>query len=321
MHAGEIFTTPEKSKEFLDSLNYDEFKKWVSFVNGIERGVPTGERGKVSGSIVSSENGLMGTEVEYRPPHTSYRNQLLEMAFNKSKAIEDPTMSGLTLGLAINAIHYFEDGNGRTGRMVFALLSKGYDGSDKAKTYYSKLLENTKGRGVINPNPATSGIDNTIRGEMLAIAKQKCGYEEAFEGARMPTYIFDAYPDAMAGEYSPEELAVSGEIDVQGRQLLYNTLESGGVEMISLMKTFRPERIKPFVRTGSDGKHTFVDGSEFLPTLTTEEITKWWQNSEQSIFNYVRRMLNVADRPDAQEILNHYAQDQSISENTRPSDV
>jgi hypothetical protein len=303
-HATEIFGTPEQSKAFLDSLDYDGFKKYISFVNGVERGIPATERGKVSDSHVQLEIGIMGTEVEYRPPHQSFRDSLLKMAFEKAQSVEEPEMAGLTLGLSINAIHYFADGNGRTARMIYALLSKGYDGSPEAQEYYSSLLENTKGREIVNPNPAASGIGHKIRSEMTEGVKDKYGYTEAF--GKMPTYIYDGYPDAFAGEHSPEELAVADDIDAQGRLMLYHTMESGGMSMISLMAAFKPERVKDFVKTSPDGSRTYIKGNEFLPTLSKEEIAHWWNTSERAIAMYVKRLIDVADREDAAEIAAHY---------------
>jgi len=307
LHATEIFGTPEQSKAFLDSLDYDGFKKYISFVNGVERGIPATERGKVSDSHVQSENGLMGTEVEYRPPHQSFRDRLLKIAFEKAQSVDEPEMAGLTLGLSINAIHYFADGNGRTARMTYALLSKGYDGSPEDQEYYSSLLENTKGREVVNPNPAASGIDQKIRSEMFSAIQEKHGYNaEAFDG-KMPTYVFDGYPDAFAGESSPQELAVSDDIDAQGRLMLYHAMESGGMTMISLMAAFEPERVKDFVKTSPDGTRTFINGNEFLPTLSKEEITHWWNTSERAIATYVNKVINVSDREDAAAVAAHYS--------------
>ena len=305
LRATEIFATPEQSKAFLDSLDYDDFKKYISFINGVERGIPSSERGKVSNSHTQSENDLMGAEVEYRPPHQSFRDHLLKKAFEKAQNIEEPELAGLTLGLSINAIHYFADGNGRTARMAYALLSKGYDGSPEHQEYYSALLENTKGREVVNPNPASSGIDRKIRAEMTNGIRRRHGYEEAL-GDNLPTFINDGYPDAFAGEYSPEELAVADDIDAQGRRMLYYTMESGGMEMISLMATFKPERVKEFIKTSSDGKRTYVDGNEFLPTLTKEEISHWYNTSERAIATYVMKLIDVADRDDASKIAAHY---------------
>lgn len=305
LHASEAFSTPEQSKKFLDSLSYDDFKKWISFVNGVERGIPHSERGQVSDSHVRSENMLTGAEVEYLPPHKDFREHLLKKAFEKVQSIDDPEIAALTLGLSINAIHYFEDGNGRTARMAYSLLSKGYNGSQEDQVHYSSLLENTKGREVVNPNPAVSGVDKKIRFEMFTKMQNKSGFVEAFDGTP-PTYIYGGYPNVMAGEYSPEEIAAGDEIDATGRLMLYRTMESGGMTMISLMKTFGPDRVKDFVRTSPDGARTFIVGNEFLPTLTKEEITKWWNNSERILANYVQHVINIADRDDITEIAAHY---------------
>lgn len=306
LHADEIFSTPEESKKFLDSLTYDEFKKWIDLVNGMERAIAVPERGKVSNSYVQSESGLLGNAIEYRPPHMGQREGLLQMAFEKSQTVQDPEVAGLVLGMSINAIHYFDDGNGRTARIAYALLAKGYDGSDESKRYYSELLENTKGREVVNPNPVESGIDKMILREMFDKVKKSTGFEEAFEGTKFPSYISDAYPDAFVGEYSPSELAVSDEIDTQGRQLLYEVIEGGSLTMTTLMASFTPDRVKEFVKTSPDGKRTYIMGSDFLPTLSKEEIIHWWRRTQGAKNGYVKRLINFPDRDDASAIVAKY---------------
>lgn len=309
LHASEIFSTPEDSKAFLDSLTYEEFKKYLGTVNGIERGIPTSERGKVSSSFVQTDMGLLGSRVEYRPPHQSFRDDLLKAAFEKAQSIDDPELAGLTLGLSINAIHYFDDGNGRTARMAYALLSKGYDDTPESQAYYSALLENTKGRNVINPNPAESGIDKKIRSELFMKVREQFGYDVAF-GDKPPTYVFDGYPDGFAGEESPDELAVSDEIDAQGRAVLHHTLQSRGMPILSLMASFPPDRVKDFVTHTKDGR-TFVNGNTFLPTLSKDEVTRWWNTTEHMTRSYVLRLIKVADRKDVDEIAASYRDTQA----------
>jgi hypothetical protein len=81
MHAAETLSTPTQAKEFLDSLTYDDFKKWISFVNGVERGIPATERGQVSDSYIAHDSALFGTETDYQPPHKQHRDDLLQVAF------------------------------------------------------------------------------------------------------------------------------------------------------------------------------------------------------------------------------------------------
>jgi hypothetical protein len=83
-------------------------------------------------------------------------------------------------------------------------------------------------------------------------------------------------------------------------------MESGGLTMTSLVATFGPDRIKDHVRVSPNGKRSYIDGNTFLPTLTQEEIQKWWNNSESAIASYVQRLINVADREDIAEISAYY---------------
>lgn len=305
LHASEILATPLKSKEFLDSLSYLDFKRWISFANGIERGIPRKKRGQVSDSYVRSESSRKAVAIEYRPPHKIYRNFFLQTAFEKAQQVDDPKIAGLSLGMSMNAVHYFSDGNGRMARLVFAFLTRGYDGSKENQDYYTALLENEKGREVFNPNPAVSGIDKKIRSEMFERLQEKFGYKEAF-GDIMPTSIYNSYYGKKDDIPSPQKLAVSDKINGLGRLMLYRILESGGMEMMSLMNTFSPERVEDFVYSSLSDSQSYVNGRDFLPTLTQEEVQKWMLSSELLIGEYVVSLINATDRGDIAEIAGHY---------------
>jgi hypothetical protein len=236
LRAEKLFGTPAQAKEFINSLDYGEFKRYLDFVNGVERGIPLGERGKVSDSFVQSSSQLYGDSTEYQPPHQDHREQLLEMAFNKAKEVEDPQMAALTLGLAINAVHYFADGNGRTARMVYSLLSKGYDGSWESQRYYSQILENGKGREIVNPNPALSRVDKIIYSEMFKVCVDKYGF-----GDSAPSYVDEGYDCFFDEDRSSENLRVSDAVGAAERRALHEVLSSGWAE-VSLMPAFSPER-------------------------------------------------------------------------------
>jgi hypothetical protein len=231
---------------------------------------------------------------------------LLQEAFDQAKKLNEPDMAGLTLGLSINAIHYFADGNGRTARMVYALLQNGYDGSAEAQAFYSQVLEETKGQQIVNPNPAVSSLDQHLRREMYQHVAQEKGYDQAFANQR-PTYIFGAYDDdTLVGEESREHLLVAENIDDTGREMLHEALQSGGMEIISLMAAFPPERVGQYIKTSSDGRRTYLEGGRFLPTLTPAEIKQWWTASHQQTVNYVHKIIHFADRPDAANIAGWY---------------
>lgn len=302
-HAEEVFKTPESSKAFLDSLDFNDFKRWLGFVNGVEREIPRSERGFREGSMVKSESALLGNDIEYQPPLQRQREMLMEMAFSRAQELDDPTAAGLTLGFAINAIHPYPDGNGRTARIVTALLSRGYDGSEETKRYYSNLLENQKGREVINPNPATHGVDRKIAQELTQVVAENSGYTDE---TRIPRYIKNGYGDAMAGEYTAEELVVANEISTQGRHNLNLVLTDGRFTPIALMRAFPPARIERFLKANENGS-TYVDGDEFVASLSEEEITKFAKASVVVKASYVKRLIEFTDRSDAAEIIDAYS--------------
>jgi hypothetical protein len=183
-------------------------------------------------------------------------------------------------------------------------LSKGYNGSPEDQQYYSALLENTKGREVIDLSPTISNIDSKVRLELRAKVQEQSGYLDAFDGDP-PIAIDDPYPDVMV-EKTPDSLAVSEDIDEKGREMLYQTLGVPSMAIISLMLTFKPERVRDFVREGRFGGGYEIAGDKFLPTLTQEEITEWWRNSQVVLASYVRRLIDVSDRDDIEEIAARY---------------
>lgn len=301
MHAREIFGTPESSKEFLDSLNYDEFKKWLTLINGLERRVPRSQLSQPSDSYVCRETNDDYPKITYLPPNRIFREDFLESAFTKSQSISDPEIAGLTLGLSINAIHYFEDGNGRIARMAYALLKRGYNGSEEDQNYYSQLLENIKGRKVLDPNPAATMLQERIRTEMLYAGAEFAGYTDQL-GDQIPKYITGGY----SGVQSPRNLMVNSQVSDEGRDHLYDILENHGMTTVSLVYTFGPEQVKDYIKKSPLETHSFIDGDQFIPTLAMKDIYKWRLTSEAAIMNYVTEIINIADRSDVADIVASY---------------
>ena len=141
---------------------------------------------------------------------------------------------------------------------------------------------------------------------MLKEVSDKYGYSDAF-GDKIPTYVFGGWSGSFGDEYCPEVLDVASDIDDKTRGVLYRIMENGGLTMMSLMAALRPDRLTDFVRSSPDGKRIFVDGDRFLPTLTKEEIIEWCGKSEQAAYIYVKNLINVADREDARDVLQHYS--------------
>ena len=70
----------------------------------------------------------------------------------KTKASEQLKDVSLLLGGAISLIHPFDDGNGRTSRLVSLLTREGFDGSQKSQDLV-KAVMGQRGSGFLHNNP------------------------------------------------------------------------------------------------------------------------------------------------------------------------
>lgn len=311
-HAEELFSTPEQSKEFLDSLSFDDFISWLNFIDGIETNIPIKDRVMGSNSHIEAQRKSEGySYCKYRPPYQSQRLELMKIAFDKSQTVDSPKIAGLTLSFAINSIHPYNDGNGRTARLVYSLLSKGYSGSSQDKDYYSKILENTTGRGLINPNPFACGLQAEISNDLTEEFRKKYGYVDENIA---PSNISGAYRDqedewVCAECETPDNLAVAKDISSDDRLRLHIALNDGDFTMMALYKTFSPNRIKKYIinREPGYGTGSFVSGKHFANSLSSDEINQFFMEANCVKYEYVKRVINFSDRPDAERYINKFA--------------
>lgn len=312
MHAQEIFETPVQSKEFLDNLSFGEFIRWTALINGVETGIPIHEREIGSNSYIESySNVSKSSHCRYLPPHSEYRIILLQKAFKKAQSIKDPKVAGLTLSFAMNAIHPYDDGNGRTGRVIYSLLSRGYSGSDDDNQYYSEMLENFNGRKMINPNSLAAGLDQVVTNELYDKIRNDSGY-----GNLIPiTHISSAYryPDdkwAELGDEVAENLAISKDLSNEDRQALHYVLQDKNFAIIPIFKTFSPDRIAPFMAKRLpeyDDGTTYIDGKRFALSLSSEDINNLFEEAISLKNEFIEKIINFSDRPDAEKYINMFA--------------
>lgn len=311
LHAEEIFSTPEQSKEFLDSLSFEDFVKWLNFIDGIETNKPIKDRDMGSNSYIEAQRkGDDTIYCKYRPPYPMHRPELVKMAFEKSQSVEDPKIAGLTLSFAINAIHPYDDGNGRTARVIYSLLSKGYSGSDEDKNYYSKILVNTLGQELINPNATACGLEEEIANNLNEECRKKYGYDAE---SIILTNIAGSYRDKnddwiCAGFETPQDLAVSKDISPDDKIRLHTVLNDSRFTMTSFYRTFSPDRIKKFIvkRDQGYGEGSFISGKGFVSSLSSEEINKFFYESSKVKYEYVKRVINFSDRSDAETYIKKF---------------
>jgi hypothetical protein len=127
-----IVEDQNKKSEFIQNLSFDEFKDFLLRLNGVVRDIPTSKREFNAGSQakylinIKDEDGV----VRFCPPPNAIKMSLLEEAFNALKRMDSAKRikdGAVMMGSAINAIHPFPNGNGRTARNISMLLASSKD--------------------------------------------------------------------------------------------------------------------------------------------------------------------------------------------------
>jgi hypothetical protein len=247
----------------------------------------------MNGSGIIEEIGMLtGSSVQYRPPQPIDRVPLMEKAFQRAQEVSNPEDAAIILGLAITAVHPYNDGNGRTSRLVYSLLQHGYNGSDEDKSYYTAILQNTKGRDIINLDPSLAGIDRWQTGIMAEKAAKEIGYV-----GNLPTYEVRAYGDAFAGELTPADLVVNADISEEGRNKLHLAIADNNIQFAipQILRLMHEKGIEPnsYIRNHTDGR-CVIDGGIVVKSLTESDIDNLYGETHIAKRLYVENMINMS---------------------------
>lgn len=165
-HASEIFDTEEHKRDYIRNLSYEDFEDLLVRINGLLREKPIHDR-EMDGSGV----GLKGAyDREYISPQQKDKPELLNQVLQAVKKMnekgEDLNDIAIVLSSVLNAIHSFKDGNGRTSRLVYQLLSKDFNNErmgeiESALSNYGRYQTDD-----INPGLIQDEIDDLIKSEL-----------------------------------------------------------------------------------------------------------------------------------------------------------
>lgn len=163
--AERVFGNEEAKREFIKNISFEQFKGWLERVNGILRSVPIGERGFDGKDVALVPNpeqedkmatAFLGERTPEYPPREEDKEALFAEMFHLVQHMEGEDASlndiALLVSTGINAIHAFEDGNGRTSRLINYLLTTDYKKSAEQLEFLKKLLGDN-GRLFINTDP------------------------------------------------------------------------------------------------------------------------------------------------------------------------
>ncbi len=141
----------ESRTSFIASLSEQEFTDLLNGINGVLRG-----KDKADWKMDGGEVMLGSFTEEHFPPREQDKPTLLHEAYSAAKRMNELGRSledtALLVSASVNDIHAYADGNGRTSRLVYTLLTRGYN--DEVRAHLKDLLDE-EGRQYVDANPMT----------------------------------------------------------------------------------------------------------------------------------------------------------------------
>lgn len=151
LKAEEIFKDGGSKRQFIECLDFETFKNLLFAVNAVTRNISTTQRAADGDAVY-----LKGFIESDYPPKQNDKEELLARVFNDTKDMNakgrDLKDIALLMGASINALHLFNDSNGRTSRLTYSLLAHEF-GDHEEKVDYLKNILGEHGREVVDINP------------------------------------------------------------------------------------------------------------------------------------------------------------------------
>ena len=119
---GNIVEDQEAKNEFIKNITPEEFRKLLVRINGMIRGIPATQR-TIDGTTNIRVIDPKTETFTYSPPFQEDKEELLDQALAALKRMGVSQDSAAMLGTAVNAIHPFKDGNGRTSRFLYMTVA------------------------------------------------------------------------------------------------------------------------------------------------------------------------------------------------------
>lgn len=180
----EVFSNEENIRDLIDRLSEKQFIELLNGLNGMIRGVRKSDWGMSRQEMQIS--GQMESETVFTPELKDRANlfsklfhAVTEMNGN-GRSLED---MALLVSTTVNAIHPYENANGRTSRLIFSLLAEGYTAETRNRV--SVLLsEEGSDHLTTDYRYITGALNNIIRSEYA------CDFSNLFSDIPTSQFIF-----------------------------------------------------------------------------------------------------------------------------------
>lgn len=324
----DVRKSDEQFDEWLQNLSYEDYTNYLTRLNGILREVPIKKRA-VDGSGVEVSFGIMG-DISYLPPAAEQKDGLMRESFDALKQIPDNEDRALLTYYALQAIHPYSDGNGRTGRLLHEIISE--DGKELTEEKLSELLDHDKeghggtGKGrdtfaekILEPDRAYYFVNREVAKEVLG---------DDFVGENGSIYVAAAsgtgfVPDAVKEKLSPEEGTLVEKILGEGD---VSHFSFRGIVLAKLIRE-KPELQKYLYESKNPlderrgvvpediGKKFFsIDGEELMPNLTEEHAHRLIEIHKEVKEKFIKGMIDIFSHPENHQLKTKDGQDVAIKD-------
>lgn len=281
-----IFSDEEHKREFLKNLSTEEFTQLLEGLNGILRNKKK-EDWKMDGQDVGV-GGNIFTGLEYISPRQEDKPELLDKLLSSVKKMNEEGKDlkdiALAVSATINAIHPFLDGNGRTSRFVYSILTEGYN-KEQIKKILSKSATFDGTEINIDPGLIKTKIDDMVEAG-LGIANPEINKDKIL-GMRM----------------GGDELEFVEEIDEKQKELFINLYDTdkdyllwGIFKFLQDNPNLDKEQYLKRIEGGS-----VVLASSLTRNLDQEKLNQILLNYRDLKKKYVEKIIGSIADPDKEE--------------------
>lgn len=322
----DVRKSDEQFDEWLQKLSYEDYTNYLTRLNGILREVPIKKR-TVDGSGVEVSFGIMG-DISYLPPAAEQKDGLMRESFDALKQIPDNEDRALLTYYALQAIHPYSDGNGRTGRLLHEIISE--DGKELTEEKLSELLDHDKeghggtGKGrdvfaekVLDANSAYYYINREVAKEVLG---------DNFLQENGSIHVASAsgvgfLSEAVKVKLSPEEATLAekvlGEGDVNNFSFRGIVLSKFLSERTDLQK-YQYQVKQPLderrgvVPEDVGKKIAGIDAEELMPNLTEDDARRLIEIHKEVKTKFIESMIDIFANPENHKMKTKEGEEVSI---------
>lgn len=275
VEAFEIFSSKEKIKDFLNNIGPEEFIDFITKINNILRNK------KISSVTIDGGDVVLTGIVEQKNfPKSEDKKRLIVDLLEGVKTMDDLNEIAAVIGATITGVHLFKDGNGRTSRILYKLISEGYNESDESKKGLKDVMS-FGGRNVVDLNihSVEDEINKTIASDYASdFRKNRC--------------IKSAQSIRGEIEYNPD-------IEKEKQRLTDYLIDTDSLYMFYAIYNFLSEIgelekfLQKFFKENGDLSRSRIDTKKLFSEISPKELEKILDKYYELKTEFVKRFIEA----------------------------